>query len=284
MIFDLINYLGENIRIEAILDSNLQKSGSVFKGKYKVMNPFSFDFDSVDYIIITIFDKEVAKQIKKDLCKKYRNIGNKILIFKDFMREPEWPSEEQYFDKELIRLQDHECFVDAGVWDLGTSINFGKKCRCNRISDYHAFAFEPDNINYQRCEKIRMESKLDFISLVHAGLWSENGEQYFNGMGNGSSSVSDNGYSAHMVTLDEYPFDRKITFLKMDIEGAELQALKGGEVRIKNDKPKMAICIYHKPEDLTEIPIYIKSLVPEYKLYIRHYSNTNCETVLYAVI
>ena len=52
---------------------------------------------------------------------------------------------------------------------------------------------------------------------------------------------------------------------------------------IQRDKPKLAICIYHKPEDMTEIPLYIKSLVPEYKLYIRHHSNRYGETVLYAV-
>lgn len=70
----------------------------------------------------------------------------------------------------------------------------------------------------------------------------------------------------------------------MDIEGSELEALKGAVHTIQRDKPKLAICIYHKPEDMTEIPLYIKSLVPEYKLYVRHHSNCCTETVLYAVM
>lgn len=70
----------------------------------------------------------------------------------------------------------------------------------------------------------------------------------------------------------------------MDIEGSELEALKGAVHTIQRDKPKLAICIYHKPEDMTEIPLYIKSLVPEYKFYVRHHSNCWTDTVLYAVM
>ena len=60
------------------------------------------------------------------------------------------------------------------------------------------------------------------------------------------------------------PADR-ITMIKMDVEGAELESLKGARKTIQRDKPKLAICIYHKPEDMTEIPLYIKELVPEYR-------------------
>lgn len=70
----------------------------------------------------------------------------------------------------------------------------------------------------------------------------------------------------------------------MDVEGAELESLKGAKKIIQRDKPKMAICIYHKPEDVITLPVYIKELVPEYKFYLRSYSNADNEMVLYAVI
>jgi hypothetical protein len=70
----------------------------------------------------------------------------------------------------------------------------------------------------------------------------------------------------------------------MDIEGSELKALHGAENTIKNNKPKLAICIYHKPEDITEIQRYLMSIVPEYKFGIRHYADHEFETVLYAFI
>ncbi|MDR1086700.1 MAG: FkbM family methyltransferase [Endomicrobium sp.] len=69
----------------------------------------------------------------------------------------------------------------------------------------------------------------------------------------------------------------------MDIEGAELDALVGAKDTIRKYKPRLAICIYHKPSDIIDIPLYILSLVPEYKLYIRHYSTYKWETVLYCV-
>lgn len=69
----------------------------------------------------------------------------------------------------------------------------------------------------------------------------------------------------------------------MDVEGAELIALKGAEQTIKKYKPKLAISIYHKPNDLWEIPLLIKSWVPEYKIYIRHYNVVSSETIMYAI-
>ena len=69
----------------------------------------------------------------------------------------------------------------------------------------------------------------------------------------------------------------------MDIEGAELEALKGAKETIKRNHPKLAICVYHKPEDIVDIPKFILELDPEYKLYLRHYSDNAGETVLYAI-
>lgn len=77
--------------------------------------------------------------------------------------------------------------------------------------------------------------------------------------------------------------DEKVTFIKMDIEGAEYEALLGAKETIQKNKPKLAISIYHKPEDIISIPKLIKSMVPNYRLYIRHYSNADNETVLYAI-
>ena len=85
-------------------------------------------------------------------------------------------------------------------------------------------------------------------------------------------------------SIDNVCSGDKVTFIKMDIEGSEMEALKGAENVIKRDKPRLAICIYHKPEDLYEIPFWVKETVPEYKLYIRHHSNLQNETVLYATL
>ena len=70
----------------------------------------------------------------------------------------------------------------------------------------------------------------------------------------------------------------------MDIEGSEMAALRGAKDTITKNKPKLAICLYHKPQDIWEIPIYIKKILPECKIYIRHHTDLLNETVCYAII
>lgn len=69
----------------------------------------------------------------------------------------------------------------------------------------------------------------------------------------------------------------------MDVEGAELRALQGAEKTIRRCKPTLAVSVYHRPEDFLAIPEYIDSLGMNYRYYLRCYSQTGCETVLYAV-
>ncbi len=83
--------------------------------------------------------------------------------------------------------------------------------------------------------------------------------------------------------MDDVPECQDATFIKMDLEGSEMMALKGAEKIIKRNKPKLAICIYHSDQDMLEIIKYIHQLVPEYRLYIRHHSTSYIDTVLYAV-
>ena len=107
-------------------------------------------------------------------------------------------------------------------------------------------------------------------------------------MENGASSQkSDKGE----IAVQGIPIDavlkktgEKATFIKMDIEGSELNAIEGAKDTIVNEKPRLALCIYHKPMDIIEIPSRILELVPEYKLFIRHYGSHFGEEVMYATL
>ena len=127
---------------------------------------------------------------------------------------------------------------------------------------------------------------MEKVELINAGLWSKDTYLAFHSAEYGGSHIVESdekdGAQVKVVALDSC-IRGKVTFIKMDIEGAELEALKGAKQLIMKYRPKLAICIYHKREDMWEIPYFIKNLVPEYKLYIRHYSNYEYETVLYAV-
>ncbi len=126
---------------------------------------------------------------------------------------------------------------------------------------------------------------MEKVELMKMGLWCRNTNLAFQCDELAGSHIvesDEGGTQVKVVALDSC-VQEKVTFIKMDIEGAELKALEGAKQLITKYRPKLAICIYHKREDMWEIPYFIKSLVPEYKLYIRHYSNYDYETVLYAV-
>ena len=125
----------------------------------------------------------------------------------------------------------------------------------------------------------------DNIILVNSGLSEKNKKAYLketiSGL-TGSKTVYDE--TENIITIysiDSFLNGSPITFLKSDTEGEELNILKGAENTIKKYKPKMAISVYHKPDDLLTIPKFIKELVPEYNLVLRHHSKSFSETVLY---
>lgn len=189
---------------------------------------------------------------------------------------------DQYFDPGIIRYEEEEVFVDAGCYALETSLELRK--RCKRVKK--VYAFEPDPKNYEVCLHNKEEHHFPEAEILPYGTWSESTELRFSGEHSVGSCFSKDGDIVVPVrAIDDVVVpEERVTFIKMDIEGSELESLKGARQTIQRDKPKLAICIYHKPEDMTEIPLYIKSLVPEYKFYIRHHNYGDCDTVLYAVL
>lgn len=197
----------------------------------------------------------------------------------------------QYFDEDVVPKHvkgTREIFVDGGSLNLYSSGQFMRWCNyeCDKV-----IAFEPD----RRCVKICEEAltkmpKLGKVTeLVPKGLWSSETELVFNEMGNyGSSSfVRNKGRGKEQVipttSIDIAAHGEPVTFIKMDVEGAELEALKGAQSTIRKYHPTLAISIYHEPEDIVEIPGFIKSIEPNYNLYLRNYHLDHTETVLYAI-
>ena len=86
-----------------------------------------------------------------------------------------------------------------------------------------------------------------------------------------------------VAPLDEILADSKPTYIKFDVEGAEHDALVGASETIKANLPVLAVCLYHRPEDLWDLPLLVRSLRPDYRMHVRRYSDERWETVLYAV-
>lgn len=144
------------------------------------------------------------------------------------------------------------------------------------------YAFEPDKNVYQQ---LVANTKSLRIVLINKGVFSQTCTLSFDTKENGCSNFQENGnLKIEVESLDDFleQNEDKITFIKMDIEGSELEALKGASKTIKKYKPKLAICVYHRANDLIEIPRYIKSLHKDYKIFIRNHQMVPEDTVLYA--
>lgn len=188
--------------------------------------------------------------------------------------------ESTYFGLEYLKpAKDKEIFLDIGGYDGMTSLYFSRWCK----SDSYVYIFEPDKENIEKCHK-NLKGKLTNYKIIEKGVWDKITNLKFKSWENQFSKVSDLGEEEISVTtIDDELFGVNVTFIKMDIEGSELHALLGAEKTIVKNKPKLAISIYHKPEDIWEIPDVILQYNPTYKLYLRHYSLCEYDTVLYAL-
>jgi FkbM family methyltransferase len=185
--------------------------------------------------------------------------------------------EQLYFDKNIVSLVKEECFVDAGGF-VGDTLDCFIRENMGNFKKY--YLFEPDR---DLIDLSRKKYDDDRIVLVNKGLYSENKVLSYNKTGDGTGSINGDGdIKIEVCRLDD-EVKEKITFFKLDIEGAELEALKGGRIHIIEDKPTLAISLYHKPGDYIEISDYVLSLVPDYNIYLRSYVNSMDDTVLYAI-
>lgn len=183
--------------------------------------------------------------------------------------------ENQWFDPEFFTPGPH-VFVDGGAYDGDTAAEFIKRC-----PEYKkVYLFEPSKElicqSYDRLEKYRD------IQIIYSGLSDITGKAHLKNAGLPGGKIDAEGEETSLMTLDEQVMELP-TFIKLDVEGCELQAIRGAEKKIKTWKPMLAIAVYHRPEDIWQIPLAIRELRPDYKFYLRHYTQFYHETVLYCI-
>lgn len=189
---------------------------------------------------------------------------------------------DQYFPPDIIRLNTDEVIVEAGSNDGRTlqemiDITNGKFKRI--------YCFEPDKICIEMLEKIITKSQKP-ITLIRKGVGVTQSEVKFktDSIMGGSRVVIDEDYDYKIdITAIDDEIDERVTMIKMDIEGLEFDALRGAERILRENMPKLAICVYHEREDIIRIWQYLKKVYPKYKFYLRHHNWGATETVLYAV-
>lgn len=192
----------------------------------------------------------------------------------------------EYYDKNIIKTNENEIFVDCGAYIGDSVMNYIKHCGAYK----HIYAYEPNEKNFEKCHKNL--AKYENITLRQAGVGLKSEELVLFEWEEDTSSASSGfmvplGYkgtkTSQVISLDE-DIQEPVTFIKLDIEGFEIEAINGAKRHIAEDKPKLAVCVYHVVSDIWEIPQLINSINPGYRFYLRHYNATqNFDTVLYCV-
>ena len=218
----------------------------------------------------------IASRMIEDESKK---VFTDILNFRknknlDYMKKYIVDVKGQYFE-DFLNFGENEVFVDAGGFDGQTSIEFTKHCQ-----KYKAiYIFEPDSINL----KLAKENLSTFknVNFIAKGLSNQKDTLRFDTGSGSASSISETGnITIEVDTLDNM-VEEKVTFIKMDIEGAEGLAIEGMKNHILNDHPKMAISVYHKADDFWKLSKQILDIRDDYDLYMRHYTEGIYETVIF---
>jgi FkbM family methyltransferase len=182
----------------------------------------------------------------------------------------------QYFEPFINYSVSAAVFVDVGGYDGNTAIAF-----INRVPDYKAVhIFEPEAKNQTTCQTALAE--FDNISLHPCGAGAKDAILRFSSCGSASAIAEDGELEIQIRRIDDLVTDVP-TFLKMDIEGAELEALDGARAVISEHHPALAICVYHRPSDFWEVPRKVLSMYDGYSVYLRHYTESIYETVMYFV-
>jgi len=232
--------------------------------------------------IANLLADENSKKVYLGVIKARCGLGS----FCDF-----YTKQVQYFENEYFKYGENEFLIDCGAYDGNTIDDFIKF-----VPNFKGIvSFEATPATFKILKKNYGNNPK--IQLINKAVWSEAKKLVFNmdsktsgdyiGAGNSINPIQcDNVISIEIeaTSIDALELQEKVTFIKMDIEGAELEALKGAKETILRDKPKLAIAIYHSNEDMFCIAEYIHEICPEYKLYVKHHWINATETVLYGCI
>ena len=234
---------------------------------------FDYDFLTANIEKITeayeCFADEISKQTFVDVI-NFRLTGIPELLFRCEA------SREEVFSS-IIRLSENEDYVDLGAYDGDTIREFLE----NTNGGYSSItAFEPDKKNMKKLA--RAFGELDNCRLLPYASWEDDREMRFSGSGGRMSCFDDSGEAVKAKAVDSVC--EKASYIKMDVEGAEYETINGCRRIIGKYKPALAVSAYHRAGDIFTLPLLIRRLSPDYKIYLRHHKYLpSWETNVYAV-
>jgi FkbM family methyltransferase len=194
------------------------------------------------------------------------------------------PASETYFPSDIVHLKNDVSFVDCGAFD-GDSV----RALLERAGDgvREILALEPDPTNYLKLTAFVAalpEHVRSRIQTARVAVHSHRQKLRFaSAAGAASSLLSRGDTDVDAAPLDEILAGRNPTLVKIDIEGAEPDAIAGATTTLKAKAPTVAICLYHRREHLWQLPLAIQAVNSQYAFHLRRHSDGCWETVCYAI-
>jgi FkbM family methyltransferase len=191
-------------------------------------------------------------------------------------------AEEMYFPN-FLAWQPGEVFVDCGAYD-GDTVARVFELQGGNIE--RIIALEPDRLN---CERLRSYRNLlpreqrERLRLHDVAAGGRNGCVSFTSTGDMNAAIGEGPDRVQCVRLDDLLQDERPTYIKMDIEGAELDALEGARQVIRQHRPVLAVCVYHRQDHLWRVPAFIREMVKDYRFFLRPHKPDGWDLVCYAV-
>jgi FkbM family methyltransferase len=188
-----------------------------------------------------------------------------------------------YFPEEIFRATAEDSYLDCGAFDGDTVREI---LALHPQGPASIYAVEADAVSFEKLSGFIRDLPGEVgakVHPLHIAIGKERCVLHFESSGSLTSKVSDAGVMVDCFTVDEVFQNRPLSIIKMDIEGAEYDAILGGRHVIQRDQPILAICVYHTQNDIWRIPLLVHDMLPKHKLYLRAYEGDGFQTVLFAV-
>ncbi|MBQ2973915.1 MAG: FkbM family methyltransferase [Clostridia bacterium] len=180
-------------------------------------------------------------------------------------------SEKDEVFKNILKFNSSESYLDLGAYRGDTVEEFLHYCG----GEYKSItALEPDRRTFKKlCDYL--EKIPDSVAYQKA-IYNEITTLFFSSKAGRQSTISDKGEAVETATVDKLCENQRVTYIKMDVEGTENEAIEGAEITLKEQKPKLNIALYHRSNDIFDLPLKIAQINPDYKFHIRRHPYIPC--------
>lgn len=254
------------------------------------------DYRLQDWLPYIVQNQDVLLGVEERLCDElsvetfYRLLLMHLKGDHDWMRPVQRPMPECYYRSGIFEPDDEEVFVDLGAYDGDSAREFIAATNGN-FRAIHAFEPAPESFNKLVEWKQGLQAKYSFASKIQcypmAVCDRETTLTFSSHIGLGNFNLELGAYPGQTTTVRGVRLDdavkEPVSLIKLDLEGAECSALRGAVGHLCATKPKIASCIYHRPNDLLDTMNFLDSLGKGYQFGLRKFGVIHYDAILYAV-